>query len=136
MRSDPRELEQLLPDLASFLAEHRVEDTVTYVVELAVEELLLNVMNHAYKGDTTRAIEMDLQLVDANHATLEVEDDGEPFDPRTAPEPDFEGMLQGTRIGGLGVHLVRSLAASLDYRREGNRNHVRVRIQPIPLPRS
>lgn len=136
LRSDPRELEHVLPDLAAFLALHRVEDSVTYVIELAVEELLLNVMKHGYHGDTGRSVEMRLDLTGADDATLEVEDDGEPFDPRTAPEPDFENMLLGNREGGLGVHLVRSLSASLDYERVDNRNRVRVRIVPLPMPPS
>ena len=136
LRSDPRELEHILPDLAAFLALHHVEASVTYVVQLAVEELLLNVMKHGYHGDTGRAIAMKLDLPDARHATLDVEDDGDPFDPRTAPEPDFDGMLHGSRVGGLGVHLVRSLAASLDYRRVGNRNHLHVSIVPLPMPPS
>lgn len=136
LRSDPRELEHVLPDLAAFLALHRVEDSVTYVVELAVEELLLNVMKHGYHGDTGRTVEMRIDLSGANDATVEVEDDGEPFDLRMEPEPDFHDMLLGTRVGGLGVHLVRSLSASVDYQRVDNRNRVRVRILPLSLPPS
>lgn len=134
LRSDPREFEQLLPELAAFLALHHVEASVTYVVQLAVEELILNVMKHGYHGETGHSVTMKLDLAGANEATLEVEDEAEAFDPRTTPEPDFDDMLRGDRVGGLGVHLVRSLSASLDYRRDSNRNHVRVRILPLPMP--
>jgi serine/threonine-protein kinase RsbW len=134
LRSDPRELEQLLPELAAFLALHHVEASVTYVVQLSVEELLLNVMKHGYHGETGHSVTMKLDLAGANEAMLEVEDEAEAFDPRATPEPDFDNMLRGGREGGLGVHLVRSLSASLDYQRSGNRNHVRVRIIPLPMP--
>lgn len=133
LRSDPRELEHILPDLASFLEQHEVEVSVTYVVELCVEELLLNAMAHGYHGATNRPIDMRLELHDNRNATLDVEDEGEPFDPRTAPEPDFNDMLLGDRVGGLGVHLVRKLATAVEYQRLENRNHVRVRILPLPL---
>lgn len=133
LRSDPRELEHILPDLATFLEQHEVEGSVTYVVELCVEELLLNAMTHGYHGATNRLIDMRLELHDNRNATLDVEDEGEPFDPRTAPEPDFNDMLLGDRVGGLGVHLVRKLATAVEYQRLENRNHVRIRILPLPL---
>jgi len=136
LRSDPRELELLLPALSAFLAQHDVEATVTYVVELTAEELLLNVMKHAYHGDATRVVGLHIELISSSEATLEVDDDGEPFDPRQLPGPDFDDILHGERVGGLGVHLVRSLAASLDYERIDNRNHVRVRVLPLVTPGS
>ncbi len=132
--SDPRELEHILPDLSTFLGQHEVEGSVTYVVELCVEELLLNAMTHGYHGATNGPIALRIELHDSRNATLDVEDEGESFDPRSVPEPDFDGMLTGDRIGGLGLHLVRSLATSVEYQRLDNRNHVRVKILPLPLP--
>jgi anti-sigma regulatory factor (Ser/Thr protein kinase) len=134
LHTDVREIDTLLPELAQFLEHNGVEASVTYVVQLAVEELVLNVIKHGSHGDTTRNISLRLDLDDARHAMLEVEDDADAFDPRTAREPDFDGMLQGSRIGGLGVHLVRSLVASLDYQRVDNKNRVRLRILPLPAP--
>jgi serine/threonine-protein kinase RsbW len=134
LHSDSRELDTLLPELTRFLEENGVEESVTYIVQLAVEELVLNVIKHGSHGETDRNIALRVDLEDARHAMLEVEDDGDAFDPRTAAEPDFEGMLHGTRVGGLGVHLVRSLVASLDYQRTGDKNRVRMRILPLPAP--
>jgi serine/threonine-protein kinase RsbW len=132
LHSDPRELDVLLPELAAFLEQHGVEASVTYIVQLAVEELILNVIKHGCRGDVRRDIALKLDLDDARHATLEVEDNGDPFDLRTVPEPDFNHMLEGTREGGLGVHLIRSLANSIDYQRVNDRNRIRLRILPLP----
>jgi len=132
LHSDRHELEVLLPDLARFLEEHGVEGSVTYVVQLAVEELILNVIKHGGHEDARRSIAIKLDLNDSQHAMLEVQDDGEPFDPRVLPEPDFDDMLESTRIGGLGVHLIRSLADSIDYQRVDDRNRIRLRILPLP----
>jgi serine/threonine-protein kinase RsbW len=134
LHTDVGELETLLPDLARFLEENGVEASVTYIVQLAVEELVMNVIRHGSHGETNRNIALRIDLDDARHAMLEVVDDGDAFDPRAAAEPDFEGMLHGTRVGGLGVHLVKSLVASLDYQRVDNRNRVRLRILPLPAP--
>lgn len=131
IRSDPRELDRVLLELTTFLESNGVEASVTYVAQLAVEELILNVIKHAYRGETGRTIALRLD-VEPNQAVIEVEDDGAPFDPRTAPDPDFDGMLLGQRIGGLGLHLVRSLTDSLEYERVDDRNRVRVVIRPLP----
>jgi anti-sigma regulatory factor (Ser/Thr protein kinase) len=132
LHTDVQELDSLLPDLAGFLEQNGVEPSVTYVVQLAVEELVLNVIRHGSHGDTNRNISLGIDLDDARHAMLEVVDDADAFDPRTTPEPDFDEMLLGARIGGLGIHLVRSLVASLDYQRVDNKNRVRLRILPLP----
>lgn len=131
IRSDPLALDEMLPALARFLEQNAVEGSVVYVVQLAVEELLLNVMKHAYRGETGRPISLHIEA-SRNEAIIEVEDNAEPFDPRTSPEPDFDGMLLGDKAGGLGVHLVRSLSATLEYERRGDRNCVRVRVRPLP----
>jgi anti-sigma regulatory factor (Ser/Thr protein kinase) len=51
-----------------------------------------------------------------------VTDDGRPFDPRDAPAPDLEASLDTRRVGGLGMHLVRSCMDAIEYRREGDLN--------------
>jgi len=112
-----------------------VDDSIVYIVQLAVEELVLNVIKHGYHGESGRMIALELE-VERNIAVIVVEDDGEPFDPRSAPEPDFHAIAHGDRVGGLGIHLVRSLAASFDYERVDNRNRVRVVVRPLVVPPS
>ena len=125
----------MLLELSEFLAHHRVEDSVVYIVQLAIEELVLNVMKHAYHGETGRTISLELE-VGPREAVIVVEDDGGPFDPRVAPEPDFHAIARGDQSGGLGLHLVRSLAASFDYERVHDRNRVRILVRPIANPAS
>jgi len=57
--------------------------------------------------------------------TIEMVDDGKPFDPLTdAPVPDVNAPMEERPIGGLGVFLVRKLMDELTYRREEGRNHL------------
>ena len=57
--------------------------------------------------------------------TIEMVDDGKPFDPLTeAPVPDVNAPMDERPIGGLGVFLVRKLMDELTYRREEGRNHL------------
>ena len=51
-------------------------------------------------------------------------DDGQPFDPLAFRGPDLEEATEERGIGGLGIHIVRSLVHQARYRREGDRNHL------------
>lgn len=97
---------------------------VTFAVVLALEEVAANVVRHGGHEEGSSEIEIEVVSTDAE-ARVEVRDGGVPFDPfHDAPEPDTEAALEDRQIGGLGLHLVRSLIDEARYRREGDRNHI------------
>lgn len=56
-------------------------------------------------------------------------DDGKPFDPTTEiAEPDVSVPLEERDVGGLGVFMVKKMAKSVAYAREGDRNVLTVRM--------
>ena len=88
----------------------------SYRVHLTLEELVLNVMDYGYDDDG-QDIEIHLTS-DADAITIEIVDSGRPFDPLTdAPQPDLDSPVEERRIGGLGVHLVKTLMDRMDYKR-------------------
>ena len=94
-------------------------------LKLALEELLTNVVVHAYGRDAARRLTLALRALPGGVAA-ELRDGGPPWDPRQAPAPDLELDPDERAIGGLGVHLVLSLVDALDWRREGDENVVTV----------
>lgn len=117
----------LCRELAGFLDEHQISGSVRNTVDLAVEEMVTNVIRHAYEG-SGGTVDVAVHLDDGLLRVC-LADRGKPFDPTTdAPAPDFDSPLSERRVGGLGVALVRSLARELRYRREGDRNIVEVLI--------
>ncbi len=94
-------------------------------IELVLEELLVNHMLHAYgsgEGDSDVACFCRAP----GFFCLEVVDEAAPFDPLGHPPPDLT-LAPGDRpIGGLGIHMVRSLADEISYRREAGKNVVTV----------
>ena len=63
---------------------------------------------------------------------LTVEDAGAPFDPTRSREPDIDESLDERAIGGLGLHLVRSLADVFSYQRVGCVNRTVVVFNTYP----
>ena len=57
-----------------------------------------------------------------------LEDDGHEFNPLAAPEPDVHLPAEQRVPGGLGIHLIRSLAERLHYERRDGRNRLTVKI--------
>jgi sigma-B regulation protein RsbU (phosphoserine phosphatase) len=95
-------------------------------LHLILDEVVSNVIKHGYDDGLEHQIRVDV-AVDGNHVTIRVEDDGRPFNPLDAPYPKLDLPIEQRPIGGLGVFIVKSVADSVDYRRDGGRNVVTVR---------
>ena len=121
--NDRAEMARVAAAVEKLVAEAELGPHLGYAVELAVDELVTNVVCHGYPEGTSGRIEVVL-AVGADGVTLTVADDGYPYDPLQAPDPPLTGPLETRRLGGLGVHLVRALMDEVRYRRDGDRNIV------------
>ena len=99
-------------------------------VELAAEELLVNVFSYAYPEGSDGMAEVALREVSFDGRAMlcfTVKDWGAPFDPfAEAPAPDLTLDTESRPIGGLGVFLIRSVTAHQAYSREGDANIIDV----------
>ena len=53
---------------------------------------------------------------------LTIIDDGIPFNPLTPETPDTNTPIEERELGGLGIHLVRTLADEATYQRQADKN--------------
>ena len=93
---------------------------------LVLEELTLNINNYGNYGndDGIRQIEITLNS-ELGRLIIEVVDDGSPFDPTIdATLPDTNAPIEDRSVGGLGLHLVRTMMDEMQYKREQGKNHV------------
>lgn len=116
-----------LEDVATAVEEFGTEEDwpldLVFKVNLVLEEIVINVMNYAH-DEGLHPIEITLTSA-ADSLTIEVVDDGRPFDPLTdAPEPNTTADLQDRNVGGLGVHFVREMMDDVSYRREDGKNRL------------
>ena len=96
---------------------------LVFRVHLALEEMGLNIINYGH-DEGVHKIEFTVTS-QPEEVTIEIWDDGRPFDPfNDAPPPDLSSALEDRRVGGQGVHLVRTMMDQLRYRRVSGRNHV------------
>ena len=115
------ELERLRDAIQEFAEKHGVPSEAAFDINLALEELLTNIINYGYTDDAIHEIRLTIQK--GRHAVrLDLEDDGVPFDPTKLERPDVDQDISQRKIGGLGIFLVGKLMDSTSYRRESNRN--------------
>src|SRR5262245_23364840 len=95
-------------------------------LRLVAEELLVNVADYGHDDGAEHWVRVELELT-ADRVTLRFEDDGRPFDPLAAPPPDVAAPVEERDVGGLGVHLVRSLVDHAEYAWVAGRNVLTVR---------
>ena len=119
----PEELERINGAIEEFGEREDWPPKMLFRVNLVLEEVGLNVMTH---GQEAGASELEVFLTsDAETTTIEIVDDGPRFDPlQDAPLPDPEASLDERPIGGLGIHLVRTMMDEVSYRYEDGKNRL------------
>lgn len=93
-------------------------------LDLLIDELLMNVSIHAYPDDMPGDVTVTYSVPAPGELSVELADQGVEFNPLKTEPPDLTLSLQDRPIGGLGIHLVKTIATSLSYRREQGWNRL------------
>lgn len=134
LRNEISEVQRLKATMVEYGNNHQIADEVIQDVNLVLEEAISNIIFYGYEDKKAHQIEVAMSL---NETTLvfEIKDDGKPFNPLEAPEPDLEIPFEDREIGGMGIHLVRTLMDELAYRTEQGKN-VLIMKKHLPPPLS
>ena len=124
IRTQLEELRRVDEAVEKFGEEESWPPDLLIQVKLTLEELAINVVNYGHDDDGDHEMEITLTS-EADKLTIELSDDGRAFNPLAdAPDPDLDAALEDRRVGGLGVHMVRSFMDELHYRRDEGKNHL------------
>lgn len=119
-------LKDLFDECLRFADQHALGDDVRHDMYIAIEELVSNVMRHGGRPGIRPRVTVSASLT-PDDLRVTVADNAPAFNPLAAPAPDLTTPLDDRGIGGLGLHFVRTLMDSVQYRRQYDRNHVRLR---------
>lgn len=116
---------RFLEDVREFVAQHATEaefgpDAVEQL-KMAVDEACTNVIEHAYKGEGEKPIDVAV-IIQPDRLTVRIRDVGESFDPAKYREPDLVQFARNRKTGGFGVHIMRQLMDQVEYRTRGGTN--------------
>ncbi len=124
--AEVREIERLNHLVRQFGELHEIPSRTLYAVNLALDEAVTNVILHGYQDPAGQHIDVRLETSDGELRSA-VTDGGLEFNPLNAPLPDLTASLGERTLGGLGIHLVRSLMDRVEYRRENAKNVLTMR---------
>ena len=106
-------------------AEAGLDRKRAYRLELAVDEIATNIVNHGYREAGRTGNVVVCAEVDAHMLTVTLEDTALPFDPRRLTRPEqIDLPLADRPIGGLGVFLAGENVDEFryEYVNDHNRN--------------
>ena len=113
--------------LEAFVEQNDLPPRTGYTLALIVEELVTNIVKYGYAGADAGPLKLTVTLADGRVVGTLV-DAGAPFDPTAMDTPDVEAAMDDRHIGGLGVHLVRTMSEDFSYRRDDGHNVVSFRL--------
>ncbi len=112
----------------TFCEDNNISSTANQKVDLAIDDLINNIISYGYKDDNVHTIDIAFKRME-NELIIVIEDDAVPFNPFDAETDDSHLSIEERGIGGLGIHLVKNLMHSCQYQRKANKNVVALTIQ-------
>lgn len=92
-------------------------------INVAIDELFSNVVNYSGSSKMTLLIDVDKDVLTASLTFI---DEGVAYDPLAKADPDVTLSAEERKIGGLGIFLVKKTMDGIEYRREGDKNILKV----------
>ncbi|MBQ7558343.1 MAG: ATP-binding protein [Lachnospiraceae bacterium] len=91
-------------------------------IDIAVEEIFVNIAHYAYTPDTGIA-EISMEISgDPAVAVITFADSGKPYDPLAKEDPDVTLSADKRQIGGLGIYMVKKSMDEVTYEHTGGKN--------------
>ena len=91
-------------------------------IDMAVEELFVNIAHYAYKGTVGDAVIIASPDPKSGILRITFRDWGIPFDPLAKTDPDISLSVEEREIGGLGIFMAKKVMDTMDYRYENGQN--------------
>ena len=115
-------LPQVLAFVDEYLESLDCSMKVQMQIDVAVEEIYVNVASYAYAPETGN-VTITLETADAPRSvTITFTDSGVPYDPLAKEDPDVTLSAEERKIGGLGIYMVKKTMDSMTYEYKNKQN--------------
>lgn len=123
--NDVAQVTELNQFVQSVTEELQLDKALSRRIKLAVEEVVVNIMNYAYVADVKGQVKVEAMANDERLRFI-LTDSGRSFDPTAVSRADTTLTVEDRPIGGLGILLVRNLMDSINYERIDGQNILRI----------
>ena len=110
IKSDPSKLKDVRKNIEIFCKKQSIEIDV-FLIKLAIDEALQNIIRYAYDFDKTKKIKITLEKISDVSLKAELRDYGT----RVSENQIKPRELNDVRPGGLGIHFIKNIAKKMSY---------------------
>jgi len=129
LKNDLSELKVLNQHLNNWAEDTNLTPNSILRINICLDELFTNIVSYGFEDDLEHKIKFTLNA-DKVLLTINIEDDGIPFNPLEKIDPDFPDNVESAIIGGLGIHIIKKLMDNVHYERKlGNKLTMKKNIQ-------
>ena len=122
IEADVNNLDKVLSFIDEGLEKNDCLPKVQMQIDVAVEEIFVNIASYAYKpGKGSATIILETQE-DPPVATITFVDSGVPYNPLKKPDPDVTLSAEERQIGGLGIYMVKKSMDNIFYEYKDGKN--------------
>ena len=107
-------LSQIFSFVSEILTMYEVDEANSFSINLAIEELFTNIVKYNRNSDSDITIEIEKE--GRNLKVNLIDYGGDEFDVTKTKEVDVTRRLEERKVGGLGLHLVKKMIDTLEYK--------------------
>ena len=122
-KNEDQELTRVSEFMESVCDELQLDRHVAMKLQVAMEEVVSNVIFYAYPEGTSADITLTAES-DGKELTFVLSDTGKPFDPTAKEDTDLEVNPMDREQGGLGIIIVKNIMNEVSYQRLGDMNQL------------
>ena len=118
------ELNNVLSFVDEFLESIEMPMSIMMKVDIAVEELFVNIASYAYSDNNGKAT---IQIEEnKDNVCISFIDSGRPYNPLKKEDPDITLSAEDRQIGGLGIYMVKKSMDNVEYEYIDGKNILRI----------
>ncbi|MBP5264699.1 MAG: ATP-binding protein [Lachnospiraceae bacterium] len=113
--AETKNLDEVMTFVDTFLEEAECSMKTQMQIDLAVEEIFVNIASYAYAPGTGPATIRVGLTDDGSVFVIELIDQGVPYNPLAKEDPDITLSAEERKIGGLGILLTKKSMDDVQY---------------------
>ena len=117
------EIQKIREEFESFAKENQMANDIRRNTQIALDEIISNTIEYGYEKYSDDKIKVNF-LIDQTNLVIEIIDNAKIYNILERNDPDISKSIEEKPIGGLGVHLVKSLMNEVKYDCINGKNHL------------
>ena len=122
-KNEEKELTRVAEFMEGVCDELQLDMHVAMKIQVAMEEMVTNVIFYAYPEGTTADITLTAES-DGKEVAFVLSDTGKPFDPTAKEDADLDVNPMDREQGGMGILIVKNIMNEVSYQRLGDMNQL------------